>query len=290
MSVVIGVKFKSSNKIYYFSPEGTEFSEGEGVIVETARGVEYGKVMAANKEVPESEIVPPLKPVMRKATPADDKQLEANEKLKENALKTAAEKIARHNLVMKLVDAEYTFDRNKVILYFTADGRIDFRELVKDLASALKVRIELRQIYERDDTKMRGALAACGRPCCCATHLPDFEKVSVKMAKIQGLSLNPSKISGVCGRLMCCLKYENDYYAEMFKKMPKVGSRAHTPDGEGIVESNDILRQKVKVKVLQSDDSYEIKTYSLDQIKAKVHQSESDAEAVIDESLKSIMD
>ena len=221
MSVVIGVKFKSSNKIYYFSPEGTEFSEGEGVIVETARGVEYGKVMAANKEVPESEIVPPLKPVIRKATPADDKQLEANEKLKENALKTAAEKIARHNLVMKLVDAEYTFDRNKVILYFTADGRIDFRELVKDLASALKVRIELRQIYERDDTKMRGALAACGRPCCCATHLPDFEKVSVKMAKIQGLSLNPSKISGVCGRLMCCLKYENDYYAEAQGGQPR---------------------------------------------------------------------
>ena len=192
---------------------------------------------------------------------------------------------------MKLVDAEYTFDRSKLIFYFTASGRVDFRELVKDLAAVFRVRIELRQIYERDETKMRGALAMCGRPCCCNTYLPDFEKVSIKMAKVQGLSLNPTKISGVCGRLLCCLKYENDYYTETFKQMPKIGSRATTPDGEGIIESNDIIRQQVRVKVLLSDGSFDIKTYNISEIDAKEHQSSIDDDLLeIDDSIKSILD
>ena len=175
---------------------------------------------------------------------------------------------------MKLVDAEYTFDRSKLIFYFTADGRVDFRELVRTLASIFKVRIELRQIYERDDTKMRGALAACGRPCCCTTHLPDFEKVSIKMAKIQGLSLNPQKISGVCGRLLCCLKYENDYYSEVYKQMPKVGSKVHTADGDGVVESNDLIKQTSRVRVLTKDGSYDVKTYKLEELQTTAKQTE----------------
>lgn len=291
MSVkIVGIKFKSGNKVYYFSPEDIEFCEGDGVIVETARGVEHGIVVIGNKEVPDKEIVQPLKPVMRKATSADEKQVQKNEDMKPEAIRLANEKIAKHNLNMKLVDAEYTFDRNKVIFYFTATGRVDFRELVKDLAGVFRVRIELRQIYERDDTKMRGALAMCGRPCCCKTYLPDFEKVSIKMAKVQGLSLNPTKISGVCGRLMCCLKYENDYYSDMFKKMPRIGSRAKTPDGEGVVESNDILRQQVRVKVLGADGSFDIKTYALEDVYAKEHQSVSDSDENIDDDLKNILD
>lgn len=290
MSIIVGIKFKNSNKIYYFSPENIAFSEGDGVIVETARGTEYGRVVVQNKEVDDSEIVQPLKPVLRKATPKDDEQLKKNLQKREEALRIAAEKIARRGLQMKLVDAEYTFDCSKVIFYFTADGRIDFRELVKDLAAAFKVRIELRQIYERDDTKMRGALAQCGRPCCCTTHLPDFEKVSIKMAKLQGLSLNPTKISGVCGRLMCCLKYENSYYAETYKLMPKIGSKAKTPDGEGIVEDNDIIRRTVKVKIRTADDTFEIKTYKLEEVNAKEHQKDSDVGADVPDDVKSILD
>lgn len=291
MSVkIVGVRFKSGNKIYYFNPEAIEFCEGDGVIVETARGVEYGIVAIANKEVDDKEIVQPLKPVMRKATPADEKQVQKNEEMKPEAIRLANEKISKHKLNMKLVDVEYTFDKNKVIFYFTATGRVDFRELVKDLAGVFRVRIELRQIYERDDTKMRGALAMCGRPCCCKTYLPDFEKVSIKMAKVQGLSLNPTKISGVCGRLMCCLKYENDYYSDMFKKMPKIGSRAKTSDGEGVVESNDILRQQVRVRVMDSDGTFNIKTYSLEDIFAKEHQSVADSDENIDDDLKGILD
>lgn len=183
---------------------------------------------------------------------------------------------------MKLVDAEYTFDRTKLIFYFTAEGRVDFRELVRVLASIFKVRIELRQIYERDDTKMRGALAPCGRPCCCTTHLPDFEKVSIKMAKIQGLSLNPQKISGVCGRLMCCLKYENAYYSEVFKLMPKVGSKVRTADGEGTVESNDLIKQTARVKVMLKDGSFDVKTYALEDMKIGERQSTAEIDAMSD--------
>jgi len=273
MAIVVGVKFKGNNKIYYFDPADIKFQEEDGVIVETAQGVEYGVIACANKEISDDDIVKPLKPVTRKATPNDLKQLEKNSKDKEKALEIIKEKIAALDLKMKLVDAEYTFDRAKLMFYFTAESRVDFRELIKTIAPIFKVRIELRQIYERDDTKMRGALAPCGRPCCCTTHLPDFEKVSIKMAKIQGLSLNPQKISGVCGRLMCCLKYENDYYNEVFKQMPKVGSKVKTPDGEGIVESNDLIKQTSRVKVMLKDETYDVKTYTLDELKIQVRQN-----------------
>lgn len=279
MAIVIGVKFRSAGKMYYFSPKDIEFKEGEAVITETARGVECGIVAMANREVDDKEIVPPLKEVIRKATEEDVKKHEENLAKRDEIIQITLEKIKKHNLEMKIVDAEYTFDRNKVLIYFTAEGRIDFRELVKDLASVFHTRIELRQIYERDDIKMRGALAPCGRLCCCITHLRDFEKVSIKMAKIQGLSLNPTKISGCCGKLMCCLKYENDYYTEVYKKMPKIDSKALTPDGEGTVVANDILRLEVKVKVYTEDGSFDIKTYPLDQINAKEKQSEEEIEA-----------
>ena len=279
MAIIVGIKFKGSNKVYYFDPKDIEFAEGDGVIVETARGQEYGTVALPNREVEEKEVVSPLKPVIRKATAEDERQLKKNLADREHALKTIREKAAQLGLGMKLVDAEYTFDRSKLIFYFTADGRVDFRELVRTLASIFKVRIELRQIYERDDAKMRGALAPCGRPCCCTTHLPDFEKVSIKMAKVQGLSLNPQKISGVCGRLLCCLKYENDYYSEVFKKMPKVGSKVHTADGEGVVESNDLIKQTSRVRVLTKDGSYDVKTYALEELKTTARQTEPDDSA-----------
>lgn len=291
MSVtIVGIKFKNSCKVYYFSPENISFSEGDAAIVETARGTEYGEVVLSNREVDDKDVVQPLKPVLRKATDADKKQVEKNLAMRPEAIRIANEKIEKHNLNMKLVDVEYTFDRQKIIFYFTAAGRVDFRDLVKDLAGVFRNRIELRQIYERDDAKMRGALAPCGRTCCCNTCLPDFAKVSIKMAKLQGLSLNPTKISGVCGRLMCCLKFENDYYAEMYKKMPKVGSRAKTPDGEGVVESNDILKQQVKVKIMDKDGSFDVKTYDLKGVSARVHQSVEPDDSSDDEELKKLED
>lgn len=274
MATVIGVQFKNTGKLYYFSPKDIIFEEGDGVITETVRGVEFGKVAMANKEVADSEIIAPLKEVIRKATQEDIKKHEENLSKRDYLVKVAMEKSNLHNLNMKVVDAEYTFDRQKIIIYFTAEGRVDFRELVKDLASVFHMRIELRQIYERDDIKMRGALATCGRPCCCATFLQDFEKVSIKMAKIQGLSLNPQKISGCCGKLMCCLKYENSYYQDMYKKMPKVNTSATTPDGEGVVINNDILRREVTVRLTSPEGDVEIKKYPLESINAKVKQSE----------------
>lgn len=283
MAIIVGIKFKNTNKVYYFDPNNISFNEGDGVIVETARGLEYAYCAIANKEVDEKEIVQPLKPVVRKATNEDNKTLERNQHDKEHALKVIREKVVEMNINMKLVDAEYTFDRSKLIFYFTADGRVDFRELVKVLASIFKIRIELRQIYERDDTKMRGALAPCGRPCCCTTHLPDFEKVSIKMAKVQGLSLNPQKISGVCGRLMCCLKYENDYYTEVFKLMPKVGSKVRTPDGEGTVESNDLIKQTARVKVMLKDGSFDVRTYALDDMTIGERQSTAEIDSMKDD-------
>lgn len=282
MAIIVGIKFRNTNKVYYFDPTGIQFAEGDGAIVETARGLEYGTVSVANREVEEKEIVAPLKPVVRKATADDLKQVEKNLADREHALAVIREKAAALGLGMKLVDAEYTFDRSKLIFYFTADGRVDFRELVRTLASIFKVRIELRQIYERDDTKMRGALAACGRPCCCTSHLPDFEKVSIKMAKIQGLSLNPQKISGVCGRLLCCLKYENDYYSEVFKQMPKVGSKVRTSDGEGVVESNDLIKQTSRVRVLTKDGTYDVRTYKLEELKIGERQSSAEIDAMPD--------
>lgn len=282
MAIIVGIKFRNGNKVYYFDPKGIAFDEGDGAIVETARGQEFGTVSITNKEVDEKDIVSPLKPVIRKATPDDFKKVEKNLADKDHALKIIREKVAEMGIQMKLVDAEYTFDRSKLIFYFTAEGRVDFRELVKILASIFKVRIELRQIYERDDTKMRGALAACGRPCCCTTHLPDFEKVSIKMAKIQGLSLNPQKISGVCGRLMCCLKYENAYYSEVFKEMPKVGSKVKTPDGEGTVEQNDLIKQTSRVRVLLSNGDYDVRTYKLEDMKIGAKQSSADIDSMPD--------
>ena len=282
MAIIVGIKFRSTNKVYYFDPKDIDFQEGDGAIVETARGLEYATVTIANKEVDDKEIVQPLNPVVRKATPDDIKRVEKNLQDKEHALKVIREKVAEMGINMKLVDAEYTFDRTKLIFYFTAEGRVDFRELVRVLASIFKVRIELRQIYERDDTKMRGALAPCGRPCCCTTHLPDFEKVSIKMAKIQGLSLNPQKISGVCGRLMCCLKYENAYYSEVFKLMPKVGSKVRTADGEGTVESNDLIKQTARVKVMLKDGSFDVKTYALEDMKIAERQSTAEIDAMSD--------
>lgn len=283
MPEIIGIKYKNSNKVYYFSPEGMTFEEGEGVIVETARGLEYANVAVANKIVDDSEVVQPLKPVQRKATDEDLERVKKNQEDKAEALRVIREKVGEMKLNMKLVDAEYTFDRSKLIFYFTADGRVDFRELVRALASVFKIRIELRQIYERDDTKMRGALAPCGRACCCTAHLPDFEKVSIKMAKIQGLSLNPQKISGVCGRLMCCLKYENSYYNEVYKLMPKVGSKVKTPDGEGTVESNDLIKQTARVKVMLKDGTFDVRTYALDDMRIGERQSTAEIDAINDE-------
>lgn len=278
MALVVGIKFKSIGKTYYFSPKDIIFEEGDGVITETVRGVEYGTVSMPNKDVPEKDIVAPLKEVIRKAADEDIAQHMENLAKKEELINTVKEKVEAHKLVMKIVDAEYTFDRNKIIIYFTADGRIDFRELVKDLASVFHLRIELRQIYERDDIKMRGALGLCGRPCCCTSHFQDFEKVSIKMAKVQGLSLNPTKISGCCGKLMCCLKYENDYYNQTYKKMPKLNSSVHTPDGKGIVMQNDILRLEVKVKVTLPDDTVDVKTYPLEKINVKEVQNDDEIE------------
>lgn len=276
MAIVVGIKFRNTGKTYYFDPAGTEFAENDGVLCETARGTEYGTVAMSNREVPDKDVVAPLKPVLRKATADDDKKHAENLSKREYLMHTTAEKAAKYNLEMKIVDAEYTFDRQKVIIYFTAEGRVDFRELVKELAGIFHVRIELRQIYERDDIKMRGALAVCGRPCCCTTHLKDFEKVSIKMAKVQGLSLNPQKISGCCGKLMCCLKYENPYYQEVFKKMPKINSVAVTSEGKGTVVGHDMLRCEVKIRLTAEDGSQEIKSFPLDSVNARVRQDEND--------------
>ncbi|MDR1939694.1 MAG: stage 0 sporulation family protein [Clostridiales bacterium] len=274
MPIIIGVKFNNKGKVYYFDPLDIGFAEGDGVIVDTAKGEEYAIVTIPNKNVGERDIVAPLKSVVRRATQDDDEIYKRNKEEKAEAIAVASEKIRSRGLAMKLVDAEYSFDRSKLVIYFTAPGRVDFRELVKDLAAIFKTRIELRQIYERDEAKMKGSLANCGRPCCCYNHLADFEKVSIKMAKIQGLSLNPQKISGVCGRLMCCLAYENAYYKEMFKEMPRVGTSALTPDGNGTVESNDILRQTSKIKICLPDGSFDIRVYNLKDLKKTVKQSE----------------
>lgn len=268
MQQVIGVKFHSNTKIYYFDPKDIAFNEGDSVIVETSRGLEFGMVATGNHFVDEENIVKPLKEVIRKATEKDIKQNAENMEKKKWAYSVCLEKIQKRGLPMKLVDADYTFDRSKAIFSFTAEGRVDFRELVKDLATVIKSRIELRQIYERDDIKIRGALAPCGRVCCCHAHLADFEKVTIKMAKNQGLSLNPQKISGVCGKLMCCLKYENDYYVETLKEMPKVGATVFTNDGEGVVDSVDLLNKKIKAKIQNDDGGISINEYKLADIKS----------------------
>lgn len=269
MQTIIGVKFKSNSKVYYFSPLDEIFVENDYAIVETSKGIEFGIVSIPNKEVEDKEIKHELKPVVRKATEKDKKQIMKLNDMKKDALKITAQKAESRGLKMKIVDCEYAFDGKKVTIYFTAEGRIDFRDLVKDLASAFHARIELRQIYERDDIRMRGALAPCGRPCCCSSYLSDYEKVTIKMAKVQGLSLSPTKISGMCGKLMCCLKYESEYYMETAKTMPKLKSRVTTPDGEGIVEQVDMLRKEVLVKIAKSDDAYSYIRYPVEKIFGK---------------------
>lgn len=290
MPVIVGVRFKNVGKVYYFSPNQIELAIGDGVIVETARGVEFGKVVLGPKEVPDEDVKQDLKPVMRKATEKDVSQHTKNAEKKTKAMEICKEKIAKHKLPMKLIDCEYTFDGTKVIFYFTAENRVDFRELVKDLASVFKIRIELRQIGIRDEAKTKGGISPCGRACCCNQYLGDFEHVSIKMAKTQGLSLNPSKISGLCGRLMCCLSYENKYYSEVFKTMPKVSSTVQTPDGRGEVLSNNMLKKLVRVRVELPDKSMTIKEYPLEQIKVKETMTEADVDAPVDENIKDILD
>ncbi len=269
MKRIIGVRFRTAGKIYFFDPKEFEVKRGDHVIVETARGVEYGTVVGAPREVPDEEVVQPLKEVIRIATQKDDEQQARNKDKEKEAFKICLEKIANRGLEMKLIDAEYTFDNNKVLFYFTADGRVDFRELVKDLASVFRTRIELRQIGVRDETKIRGGIGICGRPLCCHAHLSDFIPVSIKMAKEQNLSLNPTKISGVCGRLMCCLKHEEDTYEEINKRLPGVGDYVTTPDGlKGEVTSVNVLRELVKV-IVESGDEKEIHEYKAEDLKFK---------------------
>lgn len=253
MVKVAGVKFKTAGKIYYFDPEELEVQLGDSVIVETARGMEFGMVAMEITEVDESAVVTPLKRIIRIADEKDHLQHEENLKKKKRAMDLCQEKIDKHGLVMKLIDVEYTFDNSKIVFYFTADGRVDFRELVKDLAGVFKMRIELRQIGVRDEAKMLGGIGSCGRDLCCHSWLSDFQPVSIKMAKVQNLSLNPSKISGICGRLMCCLKYENDIYMEFRKGMPDIGEKVRTPDGFGKVVDTNLLERDVKVRLYLDD-------------------------------------
>ena len=263
MSLIVGVRFKNNGKTYYFDPGTLSLEAGDNVIVETARGLEWGKVSIVNTQVDDKEVSNPLKPVVRRATKEDDERAEENERLGKEAVKITAQKVEKHKLNMKLVGAEYSFDRSKVTIFFTADGRVDFRELVRDIAGALHTRIELRQIYERDDIRLRGSLGPCGMPCCCITYLNEYEKVTVKMAKNQNLSLNPTKVSGMCGKLMCCLRYENDYYAETCKLMPKVGARVKTADGNVKVEGVDLLKRQIRASLENKDGGIEIKVYKL---------------------------
>ena len=262
MATVIGVRFKKAGKVYYFDPCEVWPRPGDSVVVETARGVEFGEVVTGAREVADDQIVAPLKKVVRIATEEDIRRAEYNEKREEEAFRVCQEKVAKHKLEMKLVSVEYTFDNSKIIFYFTANGRVDFRELVKDLAGVFKMRIELRQIGVRDEAKMLGGLGSCGRPICCGTFLGDFQPVSIKMAKEQNLSLNPTKISGLCGRLMCCLKYEQDYYSQTLKKLPKVGKDIVTPDGVGVLAEINAIRERVKVRI-KIDEDFDVREYAI---------------------------
>lgn len=270
MIKIIGVRFRNAGKIYYFSPGDYEIESGQHVIVETARGIEYGYVVLGNRDVEDGKVVQPLKPVIRMATKEDEEKEVSNKKKEKDAFKICLEKIKKHNLEMKLIDVEYTFDNNKILFYFTADGRIDFRELVKDLAAVFKTRIELRQVGVRDETKIVGGIGICGRSLCCHSYLSEFIPVSIKMAKEQNLSLNPTKISGVCGRLMCCLKNEEETYEYLNSKLPGVGDYVTTDDGlKGEVHSVNVLRQLVKVVVTVEKDEKEIREYKVEQLKFK---------------------
>ncbi len=262
MPTVVGIRFKKAGKIYYFDPEDTGVQKGDYAIVETARGMEYGEVVAGARSVDEKEIVPPLKSVLRKATKADREKVAENEMREKEAFNICTRKIKAHSLPMNLIDVEFTFDVNKIIFYFTAEGRIDFRELVKDLAAVFRTRIELRQIGVRDEAKMLGGIGCCGRPLCCSTFLGDFEPVSIRMAKDQNLSMNPSKISGNCGRLLCCLNYEHHVYVDAKKRMPARKSRVMTPDGRGQVEAVNLLKEEVTVR-LDRNGEQDVEVYHL---------------------------
>ena len=270
MIKVIGVRFRNAGKIYYFSPGNMEIKTGDHVIVETARGIEYGYVVLGSRDVEESKVIQPLKSVIRMATKDDKNKEQLNRAKEKDAFKICQEKIRKHNLEMKLIDVEYTFDNNKILFYFTADGRIDFRELVKDLASVFKTRIELRQVGVRDETKIVGGVGICGRALCCHSYLTEFIPVSIKMAKEQNLSLNPTKISGVCGRLMCCLKNEEETYEVLNSRLPAIGDYVTTADGlKGEVHSVNVLRQLVKVVVVVDRDEKEIREYKVEELKFK---------------------
>ncbi len=288
MTTVIGVRFRTAGKIYFFDPKKLDIRRGGHVIVETARGVEYGTVVIGRKEVPDEKVIQPLKPVIRVATKEDDAIEEKNREKEKEAFSICLEKIRKHGLEMKLIDTEYTFDNNKVLFYFTADGRIDFRELVKDLASVFKTRIELRQIGVRDETKIIGGIGICGRALCCHSYLSEFAPVSIKMAKEQNLSLNPAKISGVCGRLMCCLKNEAETYEYLNSRLPSVGDSVVTDDGQkGEVQSVNVLRQLVKVLISDGDEK-EIREYRAGQLKFKPRRKKGKDKEKVDEELKKL--
>ena len=277
MRNIVGVKFRKNCKIYSFDPNGILFQKGDNVIVETVRGLEFGTIYVPNKDVNDEDIVEPLKKVIRKATKEDVEKNKENIRKEKEAFNIFKEKVKEHDLDMKLVSLEYIFDNSKLLFYFTAEGRIDFRDLVKDIASIYKTRIELRQIGARDEVKMLGECGMCGRQLCCNSFLNDFEPVSIKMAKEQGLSLNPTKISGLCGRLMCCLKYEQNVYEEKLCRLPKVGSKIKTPDGEGTVSQLDILNEIVKVKIGKDNEDIVYKNYNLEDVEfTKTEKNSSD--------------
>ena len=289
MVKVVGVRFKKAGKVYYFDPDQFDIKTGDNVIVETARGIEFGEAVIPVREVADEEIVAPLKKVMRMAADEDVQRAADNSRKEQEAFATCVQKIRDHNLDMKLIDVEYTFDNNKILFYFTADGRVDFRELVKDLAAVFKTRIELRQIGVRDESKMMGGIGICGRVLCCSSYLGEFQPVSIKMAKEQGLSLNPTKISGTCGRLMCCLKYEQDAYEQIIKKAPKTGAIVDTPDGQGVVIETYLIKEVVKVRLDKGNET-DLQTYKMSEIKViKDVSSRDDADAVMEE-LKALED
>lgn len=287
MVKVVGIKFKNGGKLYYFAPkEGDTYARNMPVVVETAKGIEYAWVAYPEREVEESEIVAPLKPIVRIATQKDTDFYKACEAKKPQAMQVCKEKILKHGLEMKLVDCEYAFDGSKIVFFFTSASRVDFRELVKDLASALHSRIELRQVGTRDETKYLGGIAPCGRICCCAGNMPEFKKVSVKMAKAQGLSLNPGKISGLCGRLMCCLGYEIEHYTESARQLPKVGAEVGSPDGKGIVVSLNMLKMIVRVKIDDKNGGWIYKDYPASELRFKKAEQKPEKEEEDEEELE----
>ncbi len=289
MKIIIGVSFRQAGKVYFFDPGDEQIERGEHVIVETAKGVEYGTVVVPNREMAEEKIVAPLKKIIRVATPKDEDIELKNREKEKDAYKICLEKIAKHRLEMKLIAAEYTFDNNKLLFYFTADGRIDFRELVKDLASVFRTRIELRQIGVRDETKICGGIGICGRTLCCHSYLSEFAPVSIKMAKEQNLSLNPTKISGVCGRLMCCLKNEEEAYEELNSRLPHIGSHVKTAEGlDAEVQSVSVLKQLVKVIVFLDDGEKEVREYRADELKFRPNKPKNRIKDKHDKELKKL--